>query len=167
MRMLFADTLPRHHLDRLTDAGHVCVVEEGLTADSLPDRIAGFDALVVRSTRVTAATLDRADELGLIVRAGAGTDTIDIQGAADRGIYVCNVPGTNAVAVAELAMGLLLAVDRHIADGTADLRQGVWNKSRYQQARGLYGRTVAIIGLGEIGLAFAARARAFGLEPTA
>ncbi|MYK74895.1 MAG: hydroxyacid dehydrogenase, partial [Acidimicrobiaceae bacterium] len=102
--------------------------------------------------------------LGLVVRAGAGTNTIDCQRAAELGVYVCNVPGRNAVAVAELAMGLVFATDRHIASSTADARAGAWNKKAYSRARGLYGSTLGIIGMGAIGLETAQRAAACGIR---
>ena len=124
MRILFADTFSPTGLRVLTEAGHDCVVEPDLDGTTIPARIGGFDALVVRSTKVTADTIAAGDRLGLIVRAGAGTNTIDKQAAAERGVYVCNVPGKNAIAVAELAMGLMLGLDRRIPDAVADLRQG-------------------------------------------
>jgi D-3-phosphoglycerate dehydrogenase len=133
-------------------------------AGDLPDRIPGFEALVVRSTKVTAATIEAADALELVVRAGAGTNTIDVEAASQVGIYVTNVPGRNAIAVAELTMGLLLAIDRRIADNVADLRDGSWNKTVYSEADGLFGKVIGIVGLGEIGFAVAERAAAFGLE---
>ncbi len=163
MRLLFADSLDESRLSSLRDAGHEVIVDAGLDADDLPGAIAGVDVLVVRSTQVTAETIEAADQLGLIVRAGAGTDNVDKVAASAKGIYVCNVPGQNAVAVAELTMGLLLAIDRHLADGAADLRNGVWNKKKYTQADGVYGKTIGIIGLGDIGMAVAERAKAFGL----
>ncbi len=167
MRILYADSVDESRLQPLRDAGHDCAVNGGLTADSLPDEIADVDVLVVRSTKVTAATIERADRLGLIVRAGAGTDNIDKQAASERGIFVCNVPGRNAIAVAELTLGLLLAVDRRIADNASDLRNGVWNKSIYTKADGLAGKRMGIIGLGDIGLAVAERAKAFELSVSA
>ncbi|MFO0972442.1 MAG: hydroxyacid dehydrogenase [Phycisphaerae bacterium] len=121
-------------------------------------------ALVVRSTQVTRATLDAAKELTLIIRAGAGTDTIDVPAATARGVRVCNCPGTNSVAVAELTFGLMIALDRRIVDETADLRRGVWNKKEYSRARGLKGRTLGIVGLGRIGAEVAKRAHAFEME---
>ena len=112
------------------------MLDPTLTADDLPGRIPGFDALVVRSTKVPAAVFDAADRLALVIRAGAGTNTIDTDAAAAHGVFVSNVPGRNAAAVAELTMGLLLAIDRRIADNVADLRAGTWNKSRYSKAAG-------------------------------
>src|SRR5918999_230024 len=164
MHLLFADRLPEQTLVELEARGHDCVMEPGLGAGDLPARIAGFDGLVVRSTRVESAVFEAADRLALVIRAGAGTNTIDTDAAAARGILVSNVPGRNAAAVAELTMGLLLAIDRRIADNVADLRNGQWDKQRYSKAEGLMGSTMGIIGLGSIGLAVAERAAAFGIK---
>ena len=111
MKILCADSLADDLLAPLREAGHVVVVEPDLTADTIPERLADgdFEVLVVRSTKVTAAAFDASNALGLVVRAGAGTDNIDKQAASARGVYVSNVPGRNAVAVAELTMALLLA----------------------------------------------------------
>ncbi len=164
MRVLFADVIDPSTAEALADLGHELVSAPKLSAGDLPGRIPGFEALVVRSTKVTAATIEAADALELIVRAGAGTNTIDVDAASEVGIYVTNVPGRNAVAVAELTMGLLLAIDRRIADNVADLRAGSWNKTAYSQADGLLGKVMGIVGLGEIGFAVAERAAAFGLQ---
>ena len=164
MRLLFADRLPDETISDLESRGHECVVEAELKADDLPRRIAGFDALVVRSTKVSAAVFTAADRLALVIRAGAGTNSIDTDAAAAAGVFVSNVPGRNAAAVAELTMGLLLAIDRRIADNVADLRAGSWNKSRYSKAAGVLGSTMGIIGLGSVGLAVAERAAAFGIR---
>ena len=164
MRVLFADRVDPSTIEALTARGHECRADPTVSSDELPGRVAGVEALVVRSTRVTAATIGAAHDLELIVRAGAGTNTIDVEAASRVGIYVTNVPGRNAIAVAELTMGLLLAIDRRIAENVADLREGSWNKSRYAKADGLFGKRMGIVGLGDIGLAVAERARAFGLN---
>jgi D-3-phosphoglycerate dehydrogenase / 2-oxoglutarate reductase len=164
VRILFADKLPEQTIADLESHGHECVMEPGLSADDLADHIAGFDGLVVRSTKVKGAVFDAADRLALVIRAGAGTNTIDTDTAAQHGVFVCNVPGRNAVAVAELTMGLLLALDRSIPDNVADLREGRWDKQRYSKAEGLLGSTMGIIGLGSIGFAVAERAAAFGIR---
>jgi len=164
MKVLLADRLPDEAVQRLTASGDEVIVMADLTADDLPAHIAGAEVLVVRSTKVTSATLDAADRLGLIVRAGAGTNTIDCARAAELSVFVCNVPGRNALAVAELAVGLMVAVDRHIADATIDSRNGRWNKKAYSKAAGLFGRTLGIIGLGDIGIATAERASGFGMN---
>src|SRR5919106_2662190 len=163
MRVLLADVIDPSTTDALADRGHECVSDPKLTADDLPARTPGFQALVVRSTMVTAATIEAGDALELIVRAGAGTNTIDVAAASEVGIYVTNVPGRNAIAVAELTMGLLLAIDRRIPDNVADLRAGTWNKATYGKADGLFGKVMGIVGLGEIGFAVAERAAGFGL----
>ncbi len=169
MKILCADALPEELFGSLRAAGHDVSIEPNLTADDLPDRLAASkpDVLVVRSTTVSEAAINATPLLGLIVRAGAGTDNVDKDAASARGIYVANVPGKNAIAVAELAMGLLLAIDRHIAVGNADLKSGVWNKLEYSKADGILGKTLAIVGLGEVGFALAERASAFGMSVTA
>lgn len=164
MRILIADRLPTHFEATMRSAGHECVSEPGLTDATLPEALVDFGILVVRSTRVTADALSATDSLRLVVRAGSGTNTIDCDEATRRGVLVANVPGRNAVAVAELTMGLLLAVDRAIPDNTSELRAGRWDKKRFSAVgRGLYGRRLGIVGLGNIGLAVAERAAAFGM----
>jgi D-3-phosphoglycerate dehydrogenase len=167
MRVLFADAVDPSTVRALEERGHDCEVEPRLSADDLPSRIPGIEVLVVRSTRVTAATIEAARDLELIVRAGAGTNTIDVEAASRVGVYVTNVPGRNAIAVAELTMGLLLAIDRRIADNVAELRAGTWNKTAYSRAEGLFGKTFGVVGVGDIGLAVAERAAAFGLRVVA
>jgi len=164
MNILIADKFPQHYLDELEARGHACVSRPELGADDLPGAVPGHAVLIVRSTRVTAETIGAGDCLKLVIRAGAGTNTIDKATASDQGVHVCNVPGKNAIAVAELTMGLLLAIDRNIPDNVIALRQGQWNKKRYSEARGLCGRSMGIVGMGAIGMAVAERARAFGLE---
>jgi D-3-phosphoglycerate dehydrogenase len=164
MRILFADAVDPSTVETLAGRGHNCSVAPSLTSQELPKRIGGFEALVVRSTRVEADTILAGEDLELIIRAGAGTNTIDTQAAAAVGIYVSNVPGRNSIAVAELTMGLLLAIDRRIPEGVADLRAGRWDKKTYSKADGLFGKTFGIVGLGDIGKAVAERASAFGMH---
>ena len=164
MKILFADAFPPPQLERLRGEGHECEFAPALTGEELSGAIPGFEALVVRSTRVGAAVLEAADSLRLVVRAGAGTNTIDTARARAFGIDVCNVPGANALAVAELALGLIISADRRIPDNVADLRDGAWNKKRYSRARGLFGRSLGIVGAGAIGMAVAERAAAFGMR---
>ena len=152
MRILVADRLPERFVNAMRSRGHECVVEAGLTEASLPGSVGDVDVLVVRSTRVTASVFAAADSLRLVVRAGSGTNTIDCDEATRAGVLVANVPGRNSVAVAELTLGLLLAVDRAIPDNTSELRAGRWDKQRFGTVgRGLYGRSVGIVGLGNIG----------------
>jgi D-3-phosphoglycerate dehydrogenase len=164
MRVLVADSLPEATVATLEARGHQCEVDASIGASELADRIGGVDVLVVRSTKVVASVFEAADRLGLVVRAGAGTNTIDTAAAAARGVLVANVPGQNSAAVAELTIGLLIAVDRRIPDNVADLRSGRWDKKSYSKANGLLGSTLGIVGLGSIGLCVAERARAFGIH---
>jgi D-3-phosphoglycerate dehydrogenase / 2-oxoglutarate reductase len=165
MRILVADRLPGRFVEAMGTQGHECVVDAGLTEASLPTAMNGIDVLVVRSTPVTANVFAAAGSLRLVVRAGSGTNTIDCDEATRRGVLVANVPGRNSVAVAELTLGLLLAVDRAIPDSTSELRAGRWDKQRFSAVgRGLYGRSLGIVGLGNIGLAVAERAAAFGMR---
>ena len=165
MRVLIADRLPESHCGQLRADGHDITDAPELGADDLSAALGDHEVLVVRSTRVTAEALTASTiALRLVIRAGSGTDTIDTEAAADRGIAVCNVPGRNAIAVAELAVGLVLAIDRRIPEQVADLREGRWRKGEYQTAAGICGRSVGVVGLGDIGLEFAARMRAFGTD---
>ena len=165
MRILVADRLPDRFAQAMDRRGHECRVDPDLTEASLVGALAGVDVVVVRSTRVTASAFAAADSLRLVVRAGSGTNTIDCEKATSAGVLVANVPGRNAVAVAELTMGLLLAVDRAIPDNTSELRAGHWDKRRFAAVgRGLYGQALGIVGLGTIGLAVAERAAGFGMR---
>lgn len=154
-------------LEELKLLGVEIVSRPELTKETLPAALEGVGILVVRSTEVNARAIEGAKQLNLIVRAGAGVNTIDVASASARGIYVANCPGKNAIAVAELTMGLILALDRRIVDATVDLRGGRWEKSRYSAAQGIFDRRIGIAGLGSIGREVLARARAFGLEPHA
>jgi D-3-phosphoglycerate dehydrogenase len=164
MKVLVADKFEKSGLDGLKAAGCEVVYEPDLSDEPLTSAIAssGADVLVVRGTKVTAAMLD-AGRLALIVRAGAGYNTIDVAAASSRGIYVSNCPGKNAIAVAELAFALVLALDRRVPDNVADLRAGTWNKKEYSKAEGLFGKTIGLLGIGSIGREVIKRAAAFGM----
>jgi D-3-phosphoglycerate dehydrogenase len=141
---------------------------EVLTHDKLPDGLAAAladaDALVVRSAvQVDDALMEKAPKLRVIGRAGVGVDNIDADAATRRGIVVMNTPGANAVAVAELTIGLMLALARKVPAANASMHAGKWDKKSLQGAE-LKGKTLGILGLGRVGLEVARRARAFGLE---
>ena len=121
VKVLIADKFSETHIQQLTELGHEVSLQATLAGEALQAAVPGFDVLVVRSTRVDAATIDAATSLSLIIRAGAGVNTIDVDRAAEQAIFVCNTPGKNAVAVAELVMGLILSIDRHIPDQVAEL----------------------------------------------
>ena len=166
MTILVADNIADVGIEALADEGYAIVEEPGLSGEALVEALEreAPDVLIVRSTRVTPEALDASPSLALIVRAGAGYDTIDVEGAANRGIFVANCPGKNSVAVAELTMGLVLAIDRRLPDNVVDARAGQWNKKAYAQAKGLKGRTMGVIGLGNIGSEVVQRAKAFDLN---
>src|ERR1017187_2516055 len=142
MHVLLADKFEQSGQDGLKAASCEVTYQPGLKDDALAEAVERLrpDVLVVRSTKVTEAIL-AAGALKLVVRAGAGYNTIDVAAASRRGIYVSNCPGKNSVAVAELAFALMLALDRRIADNVVLLRQGQWNKAEFSKARGLLGRT--------------------------
>jgi D-3-phosphoglycerate dehydrogenase len=167
MRLLVADKFSQAHLDSLRALGLTVEYKPELSAADLPKALAGVAILVVRSTQVSADAIAAADALTLIVRAGAGVNTIDRAAASRRGIFVANCPGKNSVAVAELAFALLLAIDRRIPEQVAELRAGKWNKKEFGNADGVYGKTLGIVGYGSIGREVARRARGFGMPVVA
>ena len=168
MRVLIADQFEQSGRDGLAAAGCDVLYLPDVKDDSLIEAIRRErpDVLIVRSTRVTEPMLD-VIPLKLIVRAGAGYNTIDVPAASRRGIYVSNCPGQNSVAVAELAFGLILALDRRIPDNVVQLREGKWNKGEFSKSRGIFGRTLGLVGLGKIGQEMIPRAKAFGMRVVA
>ncbi|MBI3184269.1 MAG: hydroxyacid dehydrogenase [Myxococcales bacterium] len=164
MRVLVADEFSKGHLDGLRGLGLSVDYRPELKADDLPEATKDASILVVRSTEVKRKVFESATGLSLVIRAGAGVNTIDVRAASERGVYVANCPGQNAIAVAELSFGLILSADRHIPEAVYSLRQGKWNKKRFSQARGLFGRTLGVLGLGAIGTAVVQRGRAFGMR---
>jgi D-3-phosphoglycerate dehydrogenase / 2-oxoglutarate reductase len=166
MKVLIADKFEKVGIDGLKELGCSVTSQPDVKAEELPGKIREVDPhiLIVRSKKVTADALHAGTALTLVIRAGAGIDTIDVGTASARGIFVSNCPGKNSIAVAELVMALLLSLDRRVPDQVADLRQGKWNKGEYAKARGLYGRRLGIVGLGQIGREIALRAQAFGMR---
>ena len=165
LNVLIADKFPEEKIEALKQLGCAVACDPNLEDDALTAALteARPDILIVRSTKVTRDALEAAPSLSLVVRAGAGYNTIDVAAASARSVYVANCPGTNSIAVAELAFGLILSLDRRIPDNVADLRAGRWNKKEYAKAEGIFGQTLGIIGLGKIGEELALRARAFGM----
>jgi len=165
MKILVADKFEKSGLDGLKAIGAEVLYEPDLKDDTLTARLAESEAtiLVVRSTKVTAPMIEGSN-LSVIIRAGAGYNTIDVAAASQQGVLVTNCPGKNSQAVAELAFGLIIACDRHIPDNVAELRNGHWNKKGFSSAKGLYGRTLGLIGMGKISQEMIPRARAFGMN---
>jgi D-3-phosphoglycerate dehydrogenase len=169
LKVLVADKFEQVGLDGLQNAGCRLMVNPDLSHETLPAAVAEFDPdiLLVRGTKVPATVFEKAKSLSLVLRAGAGYDSIDVAAASAKGIFVANCPGKNAIAVAEITWALILACDRRVPDQTIDLRNGTWAKKEYSKAAGLYGRTLGIIGLGQIGQEVALRAKAFGMKVVA
>jgi len=168
MKVLIADKFEQSGRDGLNALGCEISFQPDLKDEALVDAIAKAqpDVLIVRGTKVTEPML-AAGSLKLVVRAGAGYNTIDVAAASRRGIYVANCPGKNSIAVAELAFALILALDRRIADNVIALRAGEWNKKEFSKARGLFGRKLGLVGLGKIAQEMIPRARAFGMPVVA
>lgn len=167
MKVLVVDKLPEFSICQLKSLGCEVLNMVGLAGPDLTETVreTGCDALVVRSTKVPRETLIAGDNLKLVIRAGSGVDTIDVSAADEKDIRVCNCPGMNSVAVAELVLGMMIALDRQIVEESEDLKRGIWNKKKYSsQALGLKGRTLGIIGLGSVGQEVARRAAAFEMR---
>lgn len=164
MNILIADKFPAVYMDQMKELGHSVTYKPELGENDIPNNIQDIDILVVRSTKVNAQAIEKANQLKVIIRAGAGVNTIDIAKATEKGVAVTNCPGKNSIAVAELAMGLILALDRRIPDNVADFHSGKWNKNEFSKADGLFGKRLFLIGVGNIGKEVAKRAVAFGMK---
>src|ERR1035438_3930969 len=167
MKTLIADKFSEAHIERLTQLGCEVTYKPNAKAEELPALIGPCKILVVRGKQVTSETIKASDELALVLRAGAGVNTIDVKTASARGVFVSNCPGKNSIAVAELVFALLLAIDRRIPENTAALRAHKWNKKEFSKADGVFGKTLGVIGTGQIGREVIRRAQAFGLHTIA
>jgi D-3-phosphoglycerate dehydrogenase len=146
------------------EPGWNVVTADQIPAGGLPAELADADALIVRSAvQADAALLAAAPKLRIIGRAGVGVDNIDAAEATRRGIVVMNTPGANAVAVAELTLGLMVSMARSVTRANATMHQGKWEKKSLQ-GQELRGKTLGIVGLGRVGLEVARRAKAFGMN---
>ena len=164
MRVLIADQFEQSGRDGLAAIGCEVIYEPKLKDRQLFESMQKLqpDVLVVRSAKVNEDMLSTGP-LKLVVRAGAGYNTIDVTAASRRGIFVSNCPGKNSIAVAELTFALILALDRRIVDNVVTLRSGKWNKAEFSKARGLHGRRLGLIGTGQIAQEVIVRAKAFGM----
>ena len=169
LNVLVADKFDPNCIEGLEAIGCRVHVDADLGPETLAAAIKATDAhvLCVRSTNVPADVIESTDSLKLIIRGGAGYDNIDTAAAGSKGIPVCNCPGMNAVAVAELAFGHILNLDRRIAQQTSELAGGHWNKKEYSKANGLKGRRLLVIGMGSIGTEVCKLAQAFGMKVAA
>ena len=167
MRILVADAFPKERLDDFRALGLSVDHQPAVPVKDLPAAAREARILVVRGKQVPAEVFAEAPALSLVVRAGAGVNTIDVAAASRRGVFVANCPGQNSIAVAELAIGLLVALDRRIPDNVAMLRAGKWDKKSFSEADGLFGRTLGVAGLGAIGREVVRRAQALGMKVVA
>jgi len=166
MKVLIADVFPQKYVESLEKLNCEVLYDQSLKDKGLTDELKRFspNILIVRSTGVTGEMFAACPGLSLVIRAGSGYNTIDVKTASERSVYVANCPGKNAIAVAELAMGLILSLDRSIPDNVIALQAGKWDKKRFSKASGTYGRTLGVVGVGRIGREVIARARAFGMH---
>lgn len=167
MKIVVADAFPKERLADFERLGLTVELRADVSAKDLPAASRDAAVLVVRSKQVTAEVFEAASALSLVVRAGAGVNTIDVAAASRRGVYVANCPGQNSIAVAELAIGLVLSLDRRIPDNVALLRAGRWDKKGFSEAQGVFGRTLGLAGFGAIARETAVRARALGMRVVA
>ncbi len=164
MKLLVADKFEERALEELKHLGLELVYEPEVSPEALGQKLAGVGILIVRTKQVTASAIEAGAQLHLIVRAGPGTAGIDVPAASARGIYVAACPGKNAIAVAELTMALIAAIDRRIPDAVAQLRLGRWERTELARAEGLFGKTIGLAGFGAVAREVALRAKAFGMN---
>ena len=163
-KVLITEEIAPEGIEALRARGYQVDVMADLAPDQLREVIEPYDALIVRSgTVVDAALLDAAVNLKIIGRAGVTVDNIDIEAADERGIIVCNAPTSNIISAAEYALAMLLAAARRIPQANASMHAGKWDRRDFMGSE-LYGKTLAIFGLGRVGSLVAERAKAFGME---
>jgi D-3-phosphoglycerate dehydrogenase len=163
-RVLVSDPLAQSAVAAMREAGLELDEKTDLSVEQLKSEIANYDAIVIRSaTKLRAEIIDCADELKLIVRAGVGLDNVDLPYAKEKGIEVRNTPAASSNSVAELAIGHILSLARHIGRGTVSLKSGKWEK---KQLKGIEidGKALGIVGIGRIGQSLARKAHALGMR---
>lgn len=164
MKIFVSDPIGQSGLEYLKKCGYAVSYEPTISATDLLAKISTYDVLIVRSrTRVTQTLLEHASNLKIIARSGAGVDTIDVASAIKRNIVVVNAPGSNAEAVAEHTMALMLALARDIVQTSNTLSGGIWSKATYRGME-LKGKTLGVVGFGSIGKRVAELAHAFGMN---
>jgi D-3-phosphoglycerate dehydrogenase len=163
-RVLVTEKLASSGLALLADAGHEVDVQLGLSPEALLDAIYGAQGLIVRSaTKVNASVLEAGSDLEVVGRAGIGLDNVDVETATRRGVMVVNAPQSNILSAAEHSMALLLAQARNVPQAHAALVSGKWERSKWEGVE-LHGKTLGVVGLGQIGALVAQRALSFGMH---
>jgi len=164
MRVGICDAIAREGVEILKSKGLEVVDLTDIPKEELPNHVGDLDAIIVRSaTKVRKELIDAARNLKVIGRAGVGLDNIDVEYARSKGIKVINTPGATSISVAELTIGLILAVMRKIAYADRETRKGAWPKKKCKGIE-MYGKTMGIVGIGRIGREVAKRAKAFGMR---
>jgi D-3-phosphoglycerate dehydrogenase len=165
-KVIVSDKLSKEGIDILANTGKIKVdVKTGLKPDELKQIIHEYDGIVIRSaTKLTQDIIEAAKNLKVIGRAGSGLDNVDKAAATAAGIVVMNTPGGNTVTTAELTFAMLLAMSRHIPQSFLSIKEGKWEKSKFQGTE-VYGKTLGIIGMGNIGQVLYNRAKCFGMNP--
>jgi D-3-phosphoglycerate dehydrogenase len=166
-KVLIVDALSPRAVEIFRTRGVDVDVATGLGAAELRRRIAGYDGLAVRSaTKVTAELIAASDALKVIGRAGIGVDNIDVAAATERGIVVMNTPYGNAITAAEHTIAMMFALARQIPAADRSTQAGKWEKSRFMGVE-LSGKTLGIIGCGNIGAIVAGRAHGLKMKAIA
>jgi D-3-phosphoglycerate dehydrogenase len=166
-RVLVSDDLSQEAVKILRDAGLEVDVKVGLKPEALEAIIGDYDGLAVRSaTKVTARLLEKAARLKVVGRAGVGVDNVDLEAATRKGVVVMNTPGGSSITVAELALAMILSAYRHVASATASVKSGHWEKKRFQ-GRELAGKTLGVVGIGNIGSVLVDRCQAMKMRVVA
>ncbi len=164
MKILIADATSQDAIKEMQATGSEVQDLSNLPKEQLLDKVKDFDIMVVRSaTKVRKDMIDKMDNMKLIVRGGVGLDNIDVDYAKSKGIEVKNTPAASSISVAELTIGHMIALTRHIARGTQSIKERKWEKKVLKGIE-LYNKTLGIIGIGRIGKEVAKRAKAFGMN---
>jgi len=166
MKIVVADLFSPEGIEEMKKAGHEVIYEPKIVGEAFVKLMTEAKpiVLVVRSKKVDKAVIEADPKLEMVIRAGAGFDTIDVDHCSKKGIYVCNCPGKNSVAVAELAMGLMISVDRRLPENDHLLKEGKWEKGMFAECTGLKGRTVGLLGIGNVGKEVCKRCLAFDMK---
>jgi D-3-phosphoglycerate dehydrogenase len=164
MKVLICDPTAPEAIARMHEAGIEVDVRDDISAEELPQVLPAYDGMVVRSrTKVREPLIDQATNLKVIVRGGVGLDNIDVAYARAKGIAVLNTPAASSASVAELTIGYLFGLARHIPQATTSMKSGLWEKKRFKGTE-LAGKRLGLIGCGRIGQEVATRAHALGMD---
>jgi D-3-phosphoglycerate dehydrogenase len=164
MKIIVCDPMETSAIERMRLAGLTVDVRDSITPEELNAVLKDYEGMVVRSrTKVRAPLIDLAPNLKVIVRGGVGLDTIDADYARSKGITVMNTPQSSSASVAELAIGFMIALARAIPATTASMRAGKWEKKKFEGDE-IGGKTLGVVGIGNIGKEVAKRALALGMD---